>query len=44
VVKLPNPQAGSEEVSVGFKFSDLGSCPGGVNRRETAVIFTLEFK
>jgi hypothetical protein len=22
---------------------DLGSCPGGLNRRDTAVIFTLEF-
>ena len=25
-----------------FKFMDLGSCSGGLNRRETALVFTLE--
>jgi hypothetical protein len=24
------------------RFTDLSSCPGGINRRETAVVFTLE--
>lgn len=27
---------------LGYKFMDLGSCCGGINRRETALIFTLE--
>ena len=31
-----------QEVSLAFKFMDLGSCIGGVNRRDTAIIFTLE--
>lgn len=43
VVDVPDPQAGSTEVSFGYKFMDLGSCPGGLNRREAAVIFTLEW-
>ena len=25
-------------------FADLGSCPGGINRRETAVVFRLELE
>ena len=29
-------------VLLGYKFMDLGSCSGGLNRRETALIFTLE--
>jgi hypothetical protein len=40
VSKFPELQAGCDEVSLSFKF--VGSCPGGVNRRETAVIFTLK--
>ena len=24
------------------RFTDLGSCAGGINRRDTAVVFTLE--
>ena len=39
---LNPPQPGCSEVPLGHKFMDLGSCPGGINRRETAVIFTLE--
>merc|ERR1719412_2971453 len=27
---------------LGYKFMDLGSCSGGINRRETALVFTLE--
>ena len=27
---------------VTLKFTDLGSCPGGINRRDTAVVFNLE--
>ena len=44
VCELPDPQPGTNEVSLGFKFMDLQSCPGGLNRRDTAVIFTLEFQ
>ena len=29
-------------VLLGYKFMDLGSCSGGLNRRETALVFTLE--
>ena len=39
---IPHPQAGSDEVQLAYKFMDLGSCSGGLNRREVAVIFTLE--
>ena len=43
LAKVPELQPGSNEVSIGYKFMDLGSCAGGLNRRETAIIFTLEF-
>ncbi len=43
MVDVPEVQPGSTEVSIGYKFMDLGSCPGGLNRRDTAVIFTLEW-
>ena len=39
---IPHPQPGSDEVQLAYKFMDLGSCSGGLNRREVAVIFTLE--
>jgi len=32
----------SSGCQLGYKFMDLGSCSGGLNRRETALIFTLE--
>jgi len=39
-----NQQPGSEgsTCQLAYKFMDLGSCSGGLNRRETALIFTLE--
>ena len=39
-----NQQPGSEGsgCQLAYKFMDLGSCSGGLNRRETAMIFTLE--
>ena len=39
---IPHPQPGTDEVQLAYKFMDLGSCSGGLNRREVAVIFTLE--
>ena len=39
---IPHPQPGSDDVQLAYKFMDLGSCSGGLNRREVAVIFTLE--
>jgi len=44
LVEVPDLQPGSCEVSVAYKFMDLGSCAGGLNRRDTAIIFTLELK
>lgn len=46
VVLDPLPRcSGSERfVPVTLKFVDLGSCPGGINRRETAVVFRLELE
>lgn len=42
VTEVNQPQPGCNEVVLGYRFMDLGSCPGGLNRRDTAVIFTLE--
>lgn len=39
---IPDLQPGTNEVGLAYKFMDLGSCSGGLNRRDTAVIFTLE--
>lgn len=30
------------KIVLGFKLMDLGDCPGGINRRKTAIVFTLE--
>ncbi|XP_059089936.1 cellular tumor antigen p53-like isoform X1 [Tigriopus californicus] len=42
VTEVNQPQPGCNEVVLGYRFMDLGSCAGGLNRRDTAVIFTLE--
>jgi len=39
---LPPPQPGIPHTTVSLRFTDLGSCAGGINRRDTAVVFTLE--
>jgi hypothetical protein len=44
LAKFPELQPGCDEASLGFRFMDLGSCPGGINKRNTAIIFTLEQK
>jgi hypothetical protein len=41
-VSLDRPQAGAEWVTVPYKFMCKSSCDGGMNRRLTEVIFTLE--
>lgn len=41
-VSLGPPQAGAEWVTVPYKFMCKSSCDGGMNRRLTEVIFTLE--
>lgn len=42
VTPLNRPQPGSEYVPVYFKFLCKNSCPSGMNRRPTELIFTLE--
>lgn len=42
VVPLNRPQPGSQYVPVCFKFLCKNSCPSGMNRRPTELIFTLE--
>jgi hypothetical protein len=39
---LGHPQAGTDRVTLAFKFMCKNSCPSGMNRRPTEVIFTLE--
>ena len=39
---MPPPSPGVGHVPITVRFTDLSSCPGGINRRETAVVFTLE--
>jgi hypothetical protein len=39
---LDHPQAGSDCVTMAFKFMCKNSCISGMNRRPTEVIFTLE--
>jgi hypothetical protein len=39
---LSHPQAGTDWVTMAFKFMCKNSCPSGMNRRKTEVIFTLE--
>jgi len=39
---LPAPPPGTSTTPITIRFTDLGSCPGGINRRDTAVVFTLE--
>jgi hypothetical protein len=41
-VSVGPPQAGAEWVTVPYKFMCKSSCDGGMNRRLTEVIFTLE--
>ena len=41
-VLLDSPQAGSDWVTVAFKFMCKNSCLSGMNRRPIEVIFTLE--
>jgi len=41
---LPRCAGPEKFVPVTIKFADLGSCPGGINRRETAVVFRLELE
>jgi len=38
----PTPPPGSSTFPVTIRFTDLGSCTGGINRRDTAVVFSLE--
>ena len=42
VTPLPPPAPGTTTVPITIRFTDLSSCPGGINRREVAVVFTLE--
>ncbi|XP_017891491.2 cellular tumor antigen p53 [Ceratina calcarata] len=42
VTPLNRPQPGSEYVPLYFKFLCKNSCPSGMNRRPTELIFTLE--
>ncbi|KOC70960.1 Cellular tumor antigen p53 [Habropoda laboriosa] len=42
VTPLHRPQPGSQYVPVCFKFLCKNSCPSGMNRRPTELIFTLE--
>lgn len=45
VVISPLPHTlppGSSSLGVTVRFTDLGSCTGGINRRDTALVFTLE--
>ena len=42
VSPLPAPAPGTTTVPITIRFTDLSSCPGGINRREIAVVFTLE--
>jgi len=44
VTPLPGPQPGCTELVIPYRFMDLGSCAGGLNRRDSAVIFTLEWQ
>jgi len=39
---LPAPPPGTAATPITIRFTDLGSCAGGINRRDTAVVFTLE--
>lgn len=39
---LPSYHGADQFIPVTVKFTDLGSCPGGINRRDTAVVFSLE--
>ena len=41
---LPGFQPGCSELVIPYRFMDLGSCAGGLNRRESAIIFTLEWQ
>jgi hypothetical protein len=41
-VALDHPQAGTDWVTVAFKFMCKNSCIAGMNRRPIEVIFTLE--
>ena len=38
------PHMGSTFVAQIYKFTCIGSCVGGINRRATAVIFSLEYQ
>lgn len=42
IVPLKPPAPGTQSVSLCFKFMCLSSCQGGLNRRPTKLIFTLE--
>lgn len=39
---LPQPQAGIDTVRINYEFMCKNSCPSGMNRRATDIIFTLE--
>lgn len=39
---LPTTHGSDQLIPITVKFTDLGSCPGGINRRDTAVVFSLE--
>ena len=39
-----SPHVGSNYVNHVYKFTCIGSCVGGINRRATSIIFTLEFQ
>ncbi|TRY61980.1 hypothetical protein TCAL_01788 [Tigriopus californicus] len=42
IVPLEEPHAGTNYASYFYKFTCLGSCMGGINRRSTLVVLTLE--
>jgi P53 DNA-binding domain len=42
IVPLKAPAPGTQSVSLCYKFMCLSSCQGGLNRRPTKLIFTLE--
>ncbi|KZS21755.1 putative Tumor protein p73 [Daphnia magna] len=42
VVPLKPPAPGTQSVSLCYKFMCRSSCPGGLNRRPTKLVFTLE--
>lgn len=42
VTSLSTPESDSKNISMIYKFLCKNSCPGGMNRRPTELVFTLE--